>query len=732
MRTPCLSVIVSTTGVRRSLRDCLISVRASLDAFSEPSELLLVHNSPCPSDELRRFCETLPAKYVHEPVRGLSVARNRGVLAARGEFMAFTDDDATVASGWAGRLVAAFRSSGAEVVTGAVSAPESPDSAGGRQWGELYQLDESEPRTFDQAAPVPFFPLTAGVCGRGNNMAFRGRFLPRHGLFDPHFGVGSLVPGGEDIDRFYTVLRAGKTIFFDPTVRIEHAYEGDARALRKKIAGYGAAQAAFLLKCFVKEPAVRGRVAGFLWSRLKAVFRHITRAAPGGNGLPAEAPEARAPHLAVSLGSFWGPAAYAFSLLREAVWPRRTVVRVTPSHTAAPASSPSVLMILYNAGLGGAETIAAALASGLARRWNVMVVAPEAGHATHMIHAAGVDIGIIPRRRLRFTLNPLPHLAYAVRFPGTVASYLRATRACRPDLVHVDNFLNLPALVAARLSGVKAVLHLQEVPRGLPRKLLAGIAATLASRVVAVSQAAAAPLSSRFGPNLAIVPNGTPAPAAGGSRTGECGRIAFIGRLSEDKAPLFFIDVAAKVRRMEPSARFLICGVTVPGRGRYAARVERAIAAAGLAGALLLVRDSADVDEVLNQCSMVVNCSAVPEAFGLAVAEAIARGKAVVVPRWGAFEEFLSDGRTALFYTPGDPDGLVNCIVKLQRDPQLRERLGRAARSLVESRLTVEHMCSAMEREYRRVLGMAGEAESLTDTPRQGAPSLGATPRPPA
>ena len=43
----------------------------------------------------------------------------------------------------------------------------------------------------------------------------------------------------------------------------------------------------------------------------------------------------------------------------------------------------------------------------------------------------------------------------------------------------------------------------------------------------------------------------------------------------------------------------------------------------------------------------------------------------------------------------------------------------------VVNRLT--ESCAAGNRaEYRRVLGMAGEAESLTDTPRQGAPSLGA------
>jgi len=334
---------------------------------------------------------------------------------------------------------------------------------------------------------------------------------------------------------------------------------------------------------------------------------------------------------------------------------------------------------------------------------SVSAILPSTGETTSWLHDAGVRIGIVPCERLRATLNPFRHLKYLVKFPGTMAAYKRAVRELQPDIVHVDCFLNLPALVAARLSGRRTLLHIQEVPSGVGR-LLACFAGLLADRVVAVSEAAARPLRrSVASSKLAVVYNGTAVPPAQPAYA-PAGYVAFFGRISEDRDPISFVRAAQAVYGKAPSARFLLCGLTVPGRKRDEARLENLIAQTAIPPEqFLFVRNQEDTAQLLTQCSIVVSCLAA-EGFGLAVLEAMAAAKPVVVPRSGAFPEYIRDGETGLFYSPGDVQALANCILRLLRDPHLAEQLGRAARRLVEDRFTSEHMAAGIEREYRQLL----------------------------
>jgi len=57
-------------------------------------------------------------EYVLEPRPGLDTARNRGLHAATGEIIAFTDDDAQVEEGWLDALRANFDDPLVAVVTG--------------------------------------------------------------------------------------------------------------------------------------------------------------------------------------------------------------------------------------------------------------------------------------------------------------------------------------------------------------------------------------------------------------------------------------------------------------------------------------------------------------------------------------------------------------------------------------------------------------------------------------
>ena len=92
-----------------------------------------------------------------------------------------------------------------------------------------------------------------------------------------------------------------------------------------------------------------------------------------------------------------------------------------------------------------------------------------------------------------------------------------------------------------------------------------------------------------------------------------------------------------------------------------------------------------------------VGRDAAGEGFGLVFLEAAAFGLPVVAGRSGAVPEVVEDGRTGLLVDPDDPAAVANAIGTLLRDPSLRTRLGRAARSRVQTRFTFEAFGDGIE-----------------------------------
>jgi glycosyltransferase involved in cell wall biosynthesis len=66
--------------------------------------------------------------------------------------------------------------------------------------------------------------------------------------------------------------------------------------------------------------------------------------------------------------------------------------------------------------------------------------------------------------------------------------------------------------------------------------------------------------------------------------------------------------------------------------------------------------------------------------LGLAVAEAMASGKPVIVSRVGGGPELLTEGETGLLVAPNDPAALAHAIVGLARQPERLDRMGQLGR----------------------------------------------------
>jgi GT2 family glycosyltransferase len=260
-----VSVVVCTRDRSAVLGDCLNHLRA----LTYPHlEVVVVDNAPT-DDSTRRVVEAVMAvdsrfRYAVEPRPGLSRARNLGLSLARGAVVAYTDDDVAVDPDWVQGLVRGFRRrSDVGCVTGlvcpaSISTPaEEYFDARASSWS-----GRCTPQLFDLAgasASNALYPYSAGIFGTGANLAFDRDVLTELGGFDEALGAGSLTRGGEDLDVFVRILRAGRAIASEPAAVVWHHHRADRSALLRQMFGYGTGMSAYLAKC-LREPATRGDV----------------------------------------------------------------------------------------------------------------------------------------------------------------------------------------------------------------------------------------------------------------------------------------------------------------------------------------------------------------------------------------------------------------------------------------------------------------------------------------
>jgi O-antigen biosynthesis protein len=270
---PLVTVAVCTRDRPTLLADCL----AALSRLDYPAlDLLVIDNAPSTPATAHLVRRQYPqVRYICEPTSGLNWARNRAIAEARGDILAYTDDDVIVDAHWVRALAHVFTEQPEVMaVTGLVVPYELETEA--QQLFERYGgfgrgFDPHTYRVDLNSRTRDLFHIHPGRFGTGANMAYRRSVFAHIGLFDPALDVGTVTNGGGDLEMFFRVLQAGHALAYEPSALVRHRHRRDYAQLRTQITDFGIGFYAYLMRTGIAYPHLRFAITrfafGWLWRR---------------------------------------------------------------------------------------------------------------------------------------------------------------------------------------------------------------------------------------------------------------------------------------------------------------------------------------------------------------------------------------------------------------------------------------------------------------------------------
>lgn len=184
-----VSVVVPTLDRPDSLRRALASAIAQETPDGIAVEIVVVDNSTGATAQpvVADFAGArVPVRYVAEPHPGVANARNAGLRAAAGDWIAFLDDDEEAGRDWIAELMKTARATGADAVFGPVRAC----ADGGAEMGALDAYFSRGIVRPDGADVTDF----AAYLGTNNSLFARARCFEGDAPFDADLNE----TGGED------------------------------------------------------------------------------------------------------------------------------------------------------------------------------------------------------------------------------------------------------------------------------------------------------------------------------------------------------------------------------------------------------------------------------------------------------------------------------------------------------------------------------------------------------
>lgn len=289
------------------------------------------------------------------------------------------------------------------------------------------------------------------------------------------------------------------------------------------------------------------------------------------------------------------------------------------------------------------------------------------------------------------------------------------------DLIHAHDWLTYPAgLALAEASGKPLVVHVHSLEydrsgRNVDHRIntieRAGV--NRADAVIAVSHYTRTMTHREHGvpiDRIAVVHNGVyPREVVESYRTPEIPRgkvVLFLGRITFQKGPDYFVEAAARVIPHVPNVTFVMAG-----SGDMLPRMIERVAELGITRNFRFTGflRGKDVERMFSMADLYVMPS-VSEPFGISSLEALSYDTPVILSRQSGVAEVLSHAMKVDFW---DVEQLANLIIGVLKYPQLRDDIVGMAREEVK-RLHWDAAAEKTLKVYQRVLGRGSNEGAIT------------------
>jgi glycosyltransferase involved in cell wall biosynthesis len=165
--------------------------------------------------------------------------------------------------------------------------------------------------------------------------------------------------------------------------------------------------------------------------------------------------------------------------------------------------------------------------------------------------------------------------------------------------------------------------------------------------------------------------------------------VAFTGRLTKPKGIVEFVEAARLVRAKYPASRIVVCGGVVT-TGNPAAVSEAELRAWVREEAIEWWGHRDDMPSVMSRAAVVVLPSYHGEGLPRALLEAAAAARPIITTDTEGCREIGRNGVNGLLVPVGDAAALAEAILLLLNDPEMRARMGREGRRIVEQEFSLD------------------------------------------
>ena len=365
------------------------------------------------------------------------------------------------------------------------------------------------------------------------------------------------------------------------------------------------------------------------------------------------------------------------------------------------------------------------------------VVFSADGPMVKVANEMGLDARVVNMKSVFFYGSHVPFtirnfLPFIVDYRRTVAAIEDIVTQERPDLVHLNTSVLVPAATQIKKMNVPIVWHVREGvgPNHMLRNWQINRIESLATHIVANSHYVARDYSGAT--PVSVIHNAIDknffSPMSEDARIqtrADLGLakdepvVGMIGAVSAVKGHYFLVDAATQVAKAIPNVRFLIVagGVgdaysrSLKGRikrlGRMPLdnleRMKKLIQERGLTEHFVFSGFRRDIPQMISAMDVLAFPSLLPEGFGRPLIEAMAMACPMVSTDIGPTREVVGEGTAELVH-PGDVEGLGAALIKLLTDCSLAEEMGRAGRARFLENFEMENMVSRVIDVYSKVV----------------------------